>query len=197
MTCRGRSTRVAGTLLGAAIAGGCASLTVMSHVPLSTMSRLASLKLAEIDPAELRVAARLPDALEPRSHGVKVRIDVAGMDPGRDSTAELILEPAVEPSELAPLSAQRRAGHRIWVYRLPHSDVDRLKALIAAASGASGLSIAAGVEACYRKPYGSAALPTTTFLKTNATGFFVLTEDLDLRSIVSQQDLALRVPPCL
>ena len=197
MTCRGRTTRVAGALLGAAIAGGCASLTVMSHVPLSTMSRLASLKLAEIDPDELRVAARLPDALEPRSHGVKVRIDVAGMKHGKDSAAELILEPAVEPSELTPPSAQRRAGHRIWVYRLPHSDVDRLKALIAAASGASGVSIAAGVEACYRKPYGSAALPTTTFLKTNATGFFVLTEDLDLRSIVSEQDLALRVPPCL
>jgi hypothetical protein len=147
----------------------------MGHVPLSTMSRLASLKLAEIDPAELRVAARLPDALEPRSHGVKVRIDVAGMQHGKDSATELILEPAVEPSELAPLSAQRRAGHRIWAYRLSHSDVDRLKALIAAASGASGVSIAAGVEACYRKPYGSAALPTTTFLKTNATGFFVLT----------------------
>jgi len=197
MTCRGRTTRVAGTLLGAAIAGGCANLTVMSHVPLSTLSRLASLKLAEIDPAELRVAARLPDALEPRSHGVKVRIDVAGMKHGRDSATELILEPAVEPSELTPLSAQRRAGHRIWAYRLSHSDVDRLKALIAATGGASGVSIAAGVEACYRKPYGSAALPTTTFLKTNATGFFVLTEDLDLRSIVSQQDLALRVPPCL
>ena len=197
MTCRGHTTRVAGALLGAAIAGGCASLTVMSHVPLSTMSRLASLKLAEIDPAELRVATRLPDALEPRSHGVKVRIDVAGMKHGKDSAAELILEPAVEPSELTPLSAQRRAGHRIWAYRLSHSDVDRLKALIAAASGASGVSIAAGVEACYRKPYGSAALPTTIFLKTNATGFFVLTEDLDLRSIVSQQDLALRVPPCL
>ena len=197
MTCRGRTTRVAGALLGAASAGGCASLTVMSHVPLSTMSRLSSLKLAEIDPAELRVAARLPDALEPRSHGVKVRIDVAGMKHGKDSAAELILEPAVEPSELSPLSAQRRAGHRIWAYRLSHSDVDRLKALIAAASGASGVSIAAGVEACYRKPYGSAALPTTIFLKTNATGFFVLTEDLDLRSIVSEQDLALRVPPCL
>ena len=197
MSCRGRTTRLAGGLLGAALAGGCASLTVMSHVPLSTMSRLASLKLAEIDPAELRVAARLPDALEPRSHGVKVRIDVAGMKHGKDSAAELILEPTVEPSELAPLSAQRRAGQRIWIYRLSHSDVDRLKTLIAAASGASGVSIAAGVEACYRKPYGSAALPTTTLLKTNATGFFVLTEDLDLRSIVSEQDLASRVPPCL
>src|SRR5262245_32842662 len=110
MTCRGRATGFAGALFGAAIASGCASLTVMSHVPLSTMSRLASLKLAEIEPAEVRVAARLPDALEPRSHGVKVRVDVAGMKDGKDSAAELILEPSVEPSEFAPLSAQRRAG---------------------------------------------------------------------------------------
>src|SRR5262249_11332377 len=93
----------------------------------------------------------------------KVRIDVAGMNHRRDSTAELILEPAVETSELAPLLAQRRAGHRIWAYRLSHSDVDRLKALIAAASGASGVSIAVGVEACYRKTYGLAPLPATTF----------------------------------
>src|SRR5215470_9694248 len=110
MTCVGRSTRFAGALLAAALASGCTSLTVMSHVPLSTMSRLASLKLTEIDPAELRVAARLPDALEPRLHGVKVRIDVGGMKHGKDSAAELILEPTVEPSELTPLSAQRRAG---------------------------------------------------------------------------------------
>src|SRR5262249_42054905 len=196
MSCRGRTTRLAEGLLGAALAGGCASLTVMSHVPLSTMSRLASLKLAEIDPDELRVgpAAGCARAALARRQGAH---RLAGMKHGKDLAAELILEPAAEPSELAPLSAQRRAGHRIWAYRLSHSDVDRLKALIAAASGASGVSIAAGVEACYRKPYGSAALPTTTFLKANATGFFVITEDLDLRSVVSQQDLALRVPPCL
>jgi hypothetical protein len=196
MTCRDRAARLVGALLGAALASGCASLSVMSHMPLSTMSRLSSLKLAEIDPAELRVAARLPDALEPRSHGVKVRIEVAGMKQGKNSAMELILELTVDPSELAPLSAQRRAGHGIWVHRLSRSDVDRLKALIAEAVGASGVSLAAGVEACHRKPYGSAALPTTTFLKTNVTGFFVLTQDLDLRSVVSEQHLAARVPPC-
>jgi len=82
----------------------------MSDVPLSTMSRLSSLKLAEIEPAELRVAAHLPDALEPRPRGVTVRIDVAGQNQGKTAEAELILEPAVEPSELASLSLHRRAG---------------------------------------------------------------------------------------
>lgn len=190
------SARLAGVLLATALVGGYANLTVISHVPLSTMSRLSSLKLAEIEPAELRVAARLPDALEPRPRGVTVRIDVAGQKHGNTAEAELILEPAVEPSELAPLSLHRHAGYQIWVYRLSPNDVDRLKHLINEAGGASGVSIAAGVEACHRKPYGSAALPTTTFLRTNGTGFFVLTQDLDLRSIVSEQDLASRVPPC-
>src|SRR5262249_4158595 len=197
MTFRDRTLRVAGALLAAAFASGCVSLAVMSHVPLSPMALLSSLKLAEIDPDELRVAARLPDALEPRLRGVKVRIDAAGMQHGKNSAVELILELAAEPSELAPLSAQRRAGHRIWVYRLSRRDLDRLKVLVAEAGGASSVSIAAGVEACHRKPYGSAALLTTTFLKTNATGFFVLTEDLDLRSVVSEQHLASRVPPCV
>src|SRR5262245_3839233 len=53
--------RRAGTLRAAVFASGCANLAVMSHVPLSTTSRLSSLKLAEIDAAELRLAARLPD----------------------------------------------------------------------------------------------------------------------------------------
>src|SRR5262252_2802293 len=97
MICRGRTTRVAGALLAAASAGACANLTVISHVPLSTMSRLASLKLAEIDPAELRVAARLPDALEPRSHGVKVRIDVVGMKHGKVPPPCPSPDPAARP----------------------------------------------------------------------------------------------------
>ena len=59
---------------------GCSSLHVMSHVPLSTMSRLSAMKLAEIEPAQLRVAARMPEHFEPRKDGVLQDIrEVAGM----------------------------------------------------------------------------------------------------------------------
>lgn len=61
-------------LLLATLLSGCASLTVMSHVPMSTISRLASLDMAEIAPSDLRVAARLPSALEPRPGGAKVQL---------------------------------------------------------------------------------------------------------------------------
>jgi len=176
--------------------GGCTSLAVMSHVPVSTMVRLASLKLAEIVPSELRVAARLPEALEPRRDGVKVRLDVSGSSPAARRSADIVLEPAIEPGELARLSAHMRAGFRIWVYRLSAPDVERLKRFIAEAGGRSGVSIATGVDACHRKPLGEGRLLTTTFLRTHATDYFILTEELDLHSVVSERDLAARVPPC-
>lgn len=164
----------------------------MSHVPLATMSRLSALKLADIEPAQVRVAARMPEHIEPRKDGVKVTIAVG------QTKLELILEPAVEPQELAALSRFRRAGTRLWSYRPTAADSARLQRMIATASaaGQQQVSIAAGVDACRRGSLGSGPLPTTTFLRSDTTGFIVLAEDLDLRSVVPERDLALKVPPC-
>lgn len=166
----------------------------MSHVPLSTMSRLSALKLAEIDPAQVRVAARMPERIEPRRGGVKVSIAV-----GTPAAAKLefILEPAPEPQELAGLARFQRPGERLWSYRLSAADVVRLQRALAGAGAAqSSVSIAAGVDACRRDQLGTAPLPTTTFLRTDAAGFMVLTEDLDLRSVVPARDLATKIAPC-
>jgi hypothetical protein len=160
------------------------------------MSRLSALRLASIEPEQFRVAARLPDMLEPRRDGVKVRVDVKGSGAHGASTLEFILEAVTEPAALAPLSEHRRAGSRLWVYRLSPPDIERLRRVIAARSDAPGVSIAAGVDACRRNPLGSAALATTTYLQTDATGFFLLAEDLDLRSVVPERDIATKIPPC-
>lgn len=181
-------------LLVTMLLAGCTSLHVMSHVPLATMSRLSSMKLAEIDPAQLRVAARMPAHLEPRRGGVKVNIKIGAKDA---SKTELVLEPATEPSEQSVLSKFQRPGSRLWSYRLSTADAVRLQHAIRAADGGqTGISIAAGVDACRRGPLGSQPLPTTTYLRTDASGFFVLAEDLDLRSVVSERDLASKVPAC-
>lgn len=171
---------------------GCSSLHVMSHVPLSSMSRLSSLKLEDIDPAHLRVAARMPELIEPRKAGVKVTLTLGS------AKTELVLEPATEPRELAALSSFQRAGTRLWSYRLTAADGARLRGLIAVAvaAGEKWVSIAAGVDACRRGPLGTTPLPATTFLRTDATGFIVLAEDLDLRSVVPEHELAAKVPPC-
>ena len=188
-------TRLAALLVAAAL-GGCTSVAVMSHVPIATMSRLSALKLASIDPEQLRVAARLPEILEPRRDGVKVRVDVKASGSHAASTLEFILEAVTDSPDLASLSEHRRASSRLWVYRLSPRDIERLRRLIAVRGDAPVVSIAAGVDACRRNPLGSAALPTTTFLRTDATGFFVLAEDLDLRSVVSERDLATKLPTC-
>lgn len=179
-------------LLLAMLLPGCSSLHVMSHVPLSTMSRLSAMKLAEIQPAQLRVAARMPEHIEPRNGGVKVTIAVG------PSKMEFTLEPAAEENELAALSRFQRPGTRLWSYRLSPADSARLERVLATSSGGgqTQVSIAAGVDACRRGSLGSAPLPTTTFLRTDAAGFLVLAEDLDLRSVVSAGDLAAKVPPC-
>lgn len=174
---------------------GCGSLHVMSHVPLSTMSRLSSLKLADIDPLHLRVAARMPEHIEPRKDGVKVTITMA-------TKQEFILEPAFEQHELSALSRYHRPGTRLWSFRLSAADRERLQQTRAAAggpgknTGQNQVSIAASVDACRRGMLGAKPLPTSTFLRTDATGFFVLADELDLRSIVPERDLAANVPAC-
>jgi hypothetical protein len=135
------------------------------------MSRLSALKLANIDPEQLRVAARLPEMLEPRRDGVKVRVDVRGSEVHDGSTLEFILEAAIDSAELVPLSAHRRAGSQLWVYRLSPRDIERLQRFIADRGDASSVSIAAGVHACRRNPLGSASVrPQHLFTLTHING---------------------------
>lgn len=193
------SFRTALLLSAAVLLPGCTSLHVMSHVPLSTLSRLSSLKLAEIDPAALRVAARLPERLEPRKDGVKVRIAVAASRQAKRTNDEFVLEPVTEAHELAALAGYRRNGTRLWTYRLSPHDAARLQGIIAssmATSAGGRVTVAAGVDACHRGPLGSEPLPTTTFLRTSMSGYMILAENLDLRSVVSARELATMVPAC-
>ena len=182
----------------ASLLGGCASVQMMSHVPISTMSRLVSMTMADIDPEQLRVAARLPTALEPRPQGVKVKIDRKTSEGGK-RTDEFVLEPVTQAGELLILSKYERAGTRLSIFRLSSADTERLRRIMiemATPSSTSKVKITAGVDACYRSPLGFAPLPITTLLRTNESGYFVLAEDLDLRSFVPEADLAAKVPPC-
>ncbi len=182
--------------LSAALLSGCASMEVMSHMPLTTMSRLAGMTMDDIDPSSLRVAARLPERLAPRPRGVKIVLDIGGALGATHE--EFILEPETAATELELLGGNARRDSKLWVYRLSSSDVTRLRQIIDRSRGAraSSVSIAAGVDACHLAPLGQAALPTTTFLRTNATGYFVVTENLDLRAIVPEADLVSKIPAC-
>lgn len=174
---------------------GCGSLTVMSHVPLSTMSKLATLDVMQVNPAVLRVAARLPENLEPQPGGVRVMLRPAGAS----DDEKLILEQVSNPDELALLAGFARPGSRIWVFRLTAADilrVTRIKAEATARSSSNGGSIAAAVDACHRGSIGDGPLPATTYLRTDAAGYFTVIDDLDLRSVVADEELAREIPDC-
>lgn len=182
------------------ILSGCASLHVMSHVPAASLQRMWSLSPADIEPEELRVASRLPAALEPRPDGVKVVVTEAATSGGAGARHTLILEQATDASEESPLAMHGRAGFRVWVYRLAAADVTRVRKIrdrAAKASGLGGGSIAAGVDACRRGAIGGAPLPSTVLLRTSVrAGYFKVIEDLDLRAVVSEVELATKVPAC-
>lgn len=177
------------------LVSGCASLSVMSHVPMSTMRRLAALKPADIEPAQIRVAARMPEIIEPRSDGVMLFVTVGQVAP---APMRFVLEPAPEPQELAPLAPFQRPTTRTWNYRLAAADVLRLQQVMARATGTGvqSVSISASVEACRRADLRGQPLPTTTFLKTDAGSYLVLLENIDLRSVASEDDLEAKVPDC-
>jgi hypothetical protein len=171
----------------------------MSHVPLSTVSRLSTLKVNDIDADQLRVAARLPSALEPRPQGVKVQLAISRAGETAKVSESFTLEPVTQPAELAPLAAWEQPGAHLWLYRLMPADVVRLRHIVAegsAPSPGSSVSISAGVDACHRAALGSQALPTTTLLRVNGSGYFALVDGLDLRSLVSDADLERNVPGC-
>lgn len=179
---------------------GCASLHVMSHVPFSTIKRLWSFDAGKLDPVSFRVAARLPDVLEPRE--VKVTIDVA-----RDAQKqhlELILERAMEESERAAVAGYVKTGHTLHIYRASAHDAARItklrdEMLAARADGnakAGNGQIAAAVKACRRGDLKGAPLPVTTLMRTDRSGYFVLLDELDLHDVVSTAEFDKEVPPC-
>jgi hypothetical protein len=157
------------------------------------MSRLASLHFTDVDLAALRVAVLLPEALEPRLGGVKVRLEFGDAE-GR-TVPEFVLERVTEASEGAVLTAYNRQGARLWLYRLAPKDLDRLNRLRSEAAGKK-ISISVNADACYRGALGQAPLPLTTFLRIDGSGYFILVEDLDLRDVVPERELAAKVPPC-
>jgi len=176
---------------------GCANLAVMRSVPMSTISRLAALDLGTISPSELRIAARLPPGLEPRPGGATVRLQWSAA--GNKETLNFVLREELAPEEAGRLARYETAGAHIWIFRLSEGDVTRLnvaryRALKAAVPVA--LSVSADVAVCRSVGLSTGALLTTTYLRTDGADYFPLSENLDLRSIASDQELASKVPPC-
>ena len=170
-----------------------------SHMPVTSMVKLARVDFDTSDPVQLRAAIKLPRALRPRPNGVALRIAVqVGRAPedARDFTLREIPEPA-------ELTREAGAGSHIFAYRIDDSDLARLAAfraeLIAKkSSGQNGsISISVRPQACKAGELPDGPITFTTYLRTAETKDYVaLTRDVDLRSIVPNAAVVAEIPRC-
>lgn len=174
------------------------------HMPVTSMVKLARVDLASSEPAELRAALRLPQAIRPMHNQVHLKI-AARLANGWEERQDFRLSEIVDPAERALLRDEVEPGTHLFAYRLDASEVARLTAFREeikrqqAASGRRGGAVTISVEpaACRSSELPPGAVLFTTYLRTAETGSYVpLARDLDLREVVPGRDLAAEMPLC-
>ena len=177
------------------------SLTVAgcSHMPVTSMVKLARVDFETSDPAQLRAAIKLPRTLRAQPKGVALRIAVQ-VGRGPEEARDFMLREIPEPAEL---TREADAGSHIFAYRIDDADLARLAAfradLIARkSSGQKGsISISVRPQACKVGELPNGAIYFSTYLRTAETKDYVtLARDVDLRSIVSNAAVVAEIPRC-
>jgi len=170
-----------------------------SHMPVTSMVRLARVDFETTDPAQLRAAIKLPRTLRPQPNGVALRIAVQ-VGRGPEEARDFLLRELPEPAELA-----REAGtdSHIFAYRIDDADLARLIAFRAElisrkSSGQKGsISISVRPQACKNGEPPDGPVYFTTYLRTAETKDYVaLARDVDLRSIVADAAVVAGIPRC-
>jgi hypothetical protein len=175
------------------------ALAGCSHMPVTSMVKLARVDFETSDPAQLRAAIKLPRSLRAQPKGVALRIAVqVGRAP--EEARDFMLREIPEPAELT-----REAGARshIFAYRIDDADLARLTAfradLIAKkSSGQKGsISISVRPQACKVGELPDGPIYFSTYLRTAETRDYVtLARDVDLRSIVPNAAVVAEIPRC-
>jgi len=170
-----------------------------SHMPVTSMVKLARVDFETSDPAQLHAAIKLPRALRPQPNGVALRIAVqVGRAP--EEARDFMLRELPEPAEL---TREAGAGSHIFAYRIDDADLARLSTfraeLIAKkSSGQKGsISISVRPQACKAGELPDGPIYFSTYLRTAETKDYVaLARDVDLRSIVPNAAVVAEIPRC-
>lgn len=175
------------------------AVTGCSHMPVTSMVKLARVDFETSDPAQLRAAIKLPRTLRAQPKGVALRIAVQ-VGRGPEEARDFMLREIPEPAEL---TREADAGSHIFAYRIDDADLARLAAfradLIARkSSGQKGsISISVRPQACKVGELPNGAIYFSTYLRTAETKDYVtLARDVDLRSIVSNAAVVAEIPRC-
>jgi hypothetical protein len=176
------------------------------HVPVSTLYQLRKFDPATFDPAPVRIAVRLAEAIEPRKGSAVFRMTLTM--PGREPEKQqhdFVLEPVPLVAEPG-LQSFRKGGEAIHVFRFSAMDGDRIRTIQREAAEAKSkgmrggqLTIEVSSKACRKGPLPEGALPSTTLIRTEAQGpYLVLLQDVDLRAEARKhnENLDAEIPPC-
>ena len=174
-------------------------VTACSHMPVTSLVKLARIDFETTDPAQLRAAVKLPRTVKPQPRRVVLRVAVR-IDQSAEDVREFTLREIAEPPELA---AEADADSRVFAYRLEDADIARLLAfrselLAKKNSGQRGsISISIGARACTNNDLPEGPVYLTTYLRTAETAAYVaLTRDVDLRSLASGRAVVDEIPRC-
>jgi hypothetical protein len=192
--------RLAGLALAAAPLAAC------SHVPVSTMWALRNFDAASLDPATLRAAVRLPETFEPQKGGVTLKIGW-WRDGEEKAKHEMTftLQETTAAEDVAPLAGERKAGTRIYAFRINPADYAVVRARQkefreekARDPGKTHGSFGVGADACRRGDFPAGPLLTTTYLRTEPAGpYLTVLKNLDMREAATlEKPLNALVPPC-
>ncbi len=172
-----------------AFAAALLSLTACASVNPAGLAKLAALDPLSADPAQIAVAARLPQALMLRTGDLLMVIKTEGAE-GPDKINETFY---LDVADAAPGGAGviiPEAGERLQTARIAPADIARLqkaqsKAQALAAEGKNrnkgSLSVAAK-GGCKLAELGSGPLIMNLFMKTgDASGYYPVVSNFDLR----------------
>lgn len=183
-----------------------ASLAGCGHVPVSTIWALRNLDAATVDPTVLRAAVRLPETFEPQQGGVTLKI--GWWRDGEEKTKHeltIVLKETTAPEDVGPLAGERKAGTRLYAYRVDPADFAAIRARQkefleekARSPGKTHGAFGVGAEACRRGAFPDGPLLTTTWLRTQPSGdYLTVLKNLDMRDAATKEKpLDALVPPC-
>lgn len=177
------------------------ALAACGHVPLSSIPKLKGLDFMTMDVEALRVAVEMPEGLLVRPGSAIITIGV------NESAGGPVLQERIILRQIPLLqSARQSAGlsSDAQVFRIAKADIPRLEAMRETVrarrktdpDGTKGsLTVTSG--ACRVASLPKGPLPVTTKLKTAPDeAYFVMTRNVDLRTLVSAQQLQTEVPDC-
>lgn len=177
-------------------------VSACTAIPVKTLYKLATTDPLTLDPVVMRVAARMPDWIEPRPDGAKLEITTQ-LDGKTDTKETFILQSIPLALAQTALAKETKAGFQLYTYRINPNDIPRLLALRekVKARKAAGIkehgTMGISVAACRKGELREGAIPISNYLSLNPEeGYLPVLVDYDLRKPVKGQNLAEQLPAC-